>query len=149
MSGWTVEENLIEDSEFGILLGGGRQTTIKNNRFFRVAVNAHQEEPHTPIYMDNRGMGGEKSACEACNGSSCPVDSNYRVAMEVMQNPKWAKYNMSFEPNPCVPALNVIESNTFCRSGQGLVSVGGTACASCAIKSWDSVAKLNYEVDSC
>lgn len=94
-------------------------------------------------------MGGEKAVCEACNGSSCPVDSNYKVAMEVLKNPAWAKYNVSFQPNPCVPALNTIESNAFCRSGQALISVGGTTCPSCAIKSWESVAKLNYEVDSC
>ena len=149
MSGWTVEDNLIQDCEFGILLGGGRQTTIRNNRFFRVAVNAPLGEPHAPIYIDNRGMAGEKSVCEVCNESSCPLDSNYKVAMEAMKNPAWAKYNMSFQPDPCVPALNSIEGNVFCRSGQALFSVGGTTCPSCALKSWDSTATNNSEVDSC
>lgn len=149
MSGWIVEDNLIQDCEFGILLGGGRQTTIRNNRFFRVAVNAPRGEPHAPIYVDNRGMASEKSVCEACNGSSCPLDSNYKVAMEAMKNPAWAKYNMSFLPDPCVPALNSIEGNDFCRSGQALFSVGGTTCPSCAFKSWDSTATNNSEVYSC
>ena len=87
MSGWTVESNVIADSEFGILLGGGQQTTIKNNRFLRVEVNIALGVQHSPLYMDDRGMGSvETTMCKACgtaiaNGSSCPPNSNYAVVV--------------------------------------------------------------------
>lgn len=101
MSGWTIENNVIEDSEFGILLGGGRQTAIRHNRFLRVAVNTPAKAPHAPIYVDNRGMASvENAVCKACSGSSCPLNSNYAKAVIAMRNPAWRKYNISLVRRP-------------------------------------------------
>jgi hypothetical protein len=150
MSGWTVEGNTIEDSESGILLGGGRDTKIIRNSFLRVAVNLPKPmyDHHQPIYMDNRGMGGEKNVCTACNSSSCPPNSNYLRLVEALKNPAWAKYNISLA-NPCEPAGNVLECNRYCKSGNGLYGVGGTTCPSCALKIWGSTAANNYETGDC
>lgn len=50
MSGWTIENTTIFDSDVGILLGGGRRNRIINTTLIRV---------DTPLYMDKRGVGNE------------------------------------------------------------------------------------------
>jgi len=57
---------------------------------------------------------------------------------------------MHWQANPCEPALNVIECNEFCKSGQSLVSVAGTTtCPSCALKAWGSTEASNYGGTDC
>ena len=150
MSGWTVVGNVIEDSEFGILLGGGRDTTIEHNVFRRLSedlplVNASKGRA---IYIDDRGTGGDKALCSACNGSACGLNSNYAVVAAALRNPEWAKYNISLV-DPCVPRGIRIVCNEYCECGAGLYGVGGTTCPSCALKIWGSTATNNFESDHC
>jgi len=35
MSGWLIENNTVIDAQMGIMVGGGRDTIVRNNNFIR------------------------------------------------------------------------------------------------------------------
>lgn len=94
MSGWVVANNTFVDCQTGILLGGGRQSTLQGNYF---------QDVDTAVHFDNRGMGWQKSSCGV-------GEADYKAAQAVLPWPAWRKYNITLDV-PCVPVENTVSDN--------------------------------------
>ncbi len=73
MSGWLIEGNTVIDAQMGIMVGGGRDTVVKNNNFIGCDKGLH---------IDNRGMRGEKPSC---------LGADLTGLKAAMSTPTWAK----------------------------------------------------------
>lgn len=112
MSGWTFGPgNTIINSTQGVLLGGGRDNVIRDNKFVDNDVD---------VAFDNRGMNWQSKSCKyncsASLGSSC-----FRVALEAVnyQHPPYStafpKIVNIYDDHPCVPVNNLITGNRYCH----------------------------------
>merc|ERR1712228_42664 len=102
MSGWSVYNNTFINCQGGMLIGGGRRNTLKNN---------YCENVDYCVHIDNRGMVWEQTDCTPPDGSLW--NGLYSVNY---QEPPWSTaypeiVNIS---SPCVPVFNVIEANEYC-----------------------------------
>jgi parallel beta-helix repeat protein len=103
MSGWVVEGNTIIDAQMGIMVGGGRDTIVRNNNFIGCDIGLH---------IDSRGMGGEKPSCLGADMTSLNT---------AMASPAWAKYGLSAKMNPkemCSPVNASAIGNCFSHNLQ-------------------------------
>jgi hypothetical protein len=102
MSGWTIENTTIVDSDVGILLGGGRRNHIINTTLIRV---------DNPIYIDKRGVGSK-----SCTPTGLLMDGLRAVHY---QEPPWSTVHPEIvhiqEDRPCKPVYNTIRNFTFCH----------------------------------
>lgn len=110
MSGWSILENSFRNVYKGVQLGGGRRNTIANNTFYNVS--------YEPVHLDDRGMGGQRTSCEAggkfqqqleaLHYTRPPWSSHYPDLVDI-----WSSPQTMF---PCQPAFNRLVYNTFCRA---------------------------------
>lgn len=83
MSGWLIEGNTVIDAQMGIMVGGGRDTIVRGNKFIHCDKGLH---------IDNRGMGGEKPSC---------LGEDMVGLKAAMGTPAWAKYGLSAQMSEC------------------------------------------------
>ncbi len=102
-SGTLVEGNIIARTDNGMLLGGGRNNTFRNNV---TIATTH------PLVFDARGAGWASAACTTPGGIMHRNLANVPYTSSV-----WAtKYPWLAgipQKEPCLPRDNVIESNVF------------------------------------
>jgi hypothetical protein len=89
-----ILDNVIEDAQMGLMVGGGRDTVVSGNRFIGCDV---------AIHVDNRGMTGERPDC---------VGADMGNLVAVMAVPTWAKYGLSAQ-HPCIPENNTVTNNCW------------------------------------
>ena len=145
MSGWTIANNTFEDSETGILLGGGRRSTISGNTFKRCDIAVHYDWREDDF---------------SCN-SSQPASAKATRAW-----PAWDKYGITFD-HECLPAHDAVVGNRYCATPEFLhvcsadkascgTSKGGARKLNCYCTNvvgpaiieakWDSTVSNNREV---
>ena len=62
MSGWTIEDSVIDGADTGIMIGGGRRNRVRNNQFTNMTVSA--------VTLLNVGLNFEYAGCKStANGS--------------------------------------------------------------------------------
>ncbi|MBA3968384.1 MAG: right-handed parallel beta-helix repeat-containing protein, partial [Nitrospirales bacterium] len=109
-SGFSIHGNIFENVERGILLGGGRDTLIKNNIF---------KGTNLDVYIDGRGT--------FRHGPAWRPDSTIRKALAAMpyQAPPWStrypRLVNILKENPGNPLGNLVEHNIFLNSGKLLI----------------------------
>jgi hypothetical protein len=112
-SGYTIFGNVFEHCSRAVFIGGGDDNTVVNNVFVKCWKAAH---------VDNRGMGWQKKATDAPNGT-------LRTRLRAMpyKNDLWSREYPNLvnilEDDPNIPKRNVFRSN---------VSAGGL---------WDDIHK--------
>eukprot|EP00523_Entomoneis_sp_CCMP467_P005813 CAMPEP_0168745878 /NCGR_PEP_ID=MMETSP0724-20121128/14847_1 /TAXON_ID=265536 /ORGANISM="Amphiprora sp., Strain CCMP467" /LENGTH=632 /DNA_ID=CAMNT_0008793609 /DNA_START=70 /DNA_END=1968 /DNA_ORIENTATION=+ len=103
MSGYTLIDTAIVDSDIGILVGGGRRNRILNTTAIRVDM---------PIHMDERGFGHGKN------------DPLWRILMDGLravhyQRPPWSNRHpevaVLLQDRPGAPVYNAVLNLTFCH----------------------------------
>jgi hypothetical protein len=113
MSGFNITGNWIRDSDTGILLGGGRDHFIAQNRFVNVDI---------PIFWDKRGV------INVVNTAFCEPHGAFQTELENyhFQQPPWSirypELVSMFQDDPCAPANNVIHDFQFCWSNHSNAS---------------------------
>jgi len=112
MSGWDFYNNIISNSNLGVLLGGGRRNNIHNNYFFNNSYD---------IFFDNRGMTKEQFLCsKPCVKLPCFY---YELLVLNYTNPPYSTEYPElvdiYDYYPCVPIGNIIEDNTWCHINKG------------------------------
>lgn len=109
-SGWTIYGNIFENVDVGILLGGGRDTLIKNNIFKGTNID---------VYIDGRGT--------PRHGQAWRPDGTIRKALAAMpyQTPPWSDRYPELvnilDEEPGLPLGNRVEYNIFLHSGSLLI----------------------------
>jgi len=115
MSGWEFYNNTIINASTGVLLGGGRRNSIRDNVF----INNDND-----VHFDNRGQTWQLAYCR----ENC-TDNKGLVQKECFNaNLKSLKYTQPpysttfpellsiYEDHPCMPVYNTIEGNTYCHA---------------------------------
>ena len=127
MSSWSVYNNTFRNCSRGVLLGGGRLNTFKDNAFVDI--------DDVGIAFDNRGMGWQKQwDCAPKDGSKCvPLGGSCTCNVAGLQyelngpaGQQWrARYpalaksltdvNCQNSKDGNIPCYNTITNNTICR----------------------------------
>jgi len=127
MSGYSLINNTIFDSDTGILLGGGRDNRVVGNRFVRTAL---------PLMLDDRGLSWMKGSCRP-GGKFEEELKGYHY-----DRPPWSiRYpalNRTFDDRPCYPTRNVVEDFAFCgvEEGKSWIRTPGTKMEELVL--WDN-----------
>ena len=150
MSGWLFENNTVVNSTTGVLLGGGRQNTIRNNVFANNDLD---------VAFDNRGMNWQLAYCDynCTDASGVDQPACFRRELEGLhytQPPYATRYPELpgiFGDHPCVPVGNVVEGNRYChtRSSKGPSNTPFIDRDADTIASWLSTLGENTEFTEC
>ena len=103
MSGWLVEGNTVIDAQMAMLVGGGRDLVIKDNRFI---------DCDKALHIDSQGMTvGEKGYCLG------PCLTCLKIVMDANLS-AWAKYGLTDQMSPdpsalCSPVNMSVTGNCF------------------------------------
>ena len=135
-----MRNNSFVDSWVAVMLGGGRSTTIVENRFEKIT--------HTCIEYDNRGMRGK-------GGTLCkPPDGGFYKELEYLKvgQPPWStKYPelpKIATDYPCVPCYNNMSANSYCDVGGWITANNQQPVSAAQFKAWHSTAERNHECDA-
>lgn len=115
MSGWEFYNNTIINSSTGVLLGGGRRNSIRDNVF----INNDND-----VHFDNRGQTWQLAYCrENCTDNKGLVQKECFNAKLKSLKYTQPPYSTTFpellsiyEDHPCMPVYNTIEGNTYCHA---------------------------------
>jgi len=105
MSGWVIDQNVFQNCQTGIVVGGGRRNNVTDNHFLNCTLSIH---------FDNRGMNWQNSSCKPGGDFEQQLESvNY-------QHPPWSTaypemVNIMNE-HPCVPVYNFFMDNEYCET---------------------------------
>lgn len=128
MSGYSLINNTVLDSDTGILLGGGRDNRFIGNRFIRTDI---------PLSFDNRGL--------SWMSENCKVGGSFQVELDKYQyeQPPWStrypQLTGTFDDRPCTPVHNTIRGFAFCgvEGGKSWIQTPGTSMEQLVL--WDNL----------
>jgi len=103
MSGYIIMNNIVEDSDTGILLGGGRDNRIVSNRFINTDL---------PISFDSRGLSWDAARCQTGGEFQIELDKFGYNHMPWVE--RYPSLKRTFQDSPCTPVHNVIEDFRYC-----------------------------------
>lgn len=139
MSGYLVDNNSFVDSWVGVMLGGGRSTTITHNRFEKIT--------HAAIEFDNRGETWQKPYCDPEQADTFKHSFYSVLKRDKVEQPPWSvEYpylQRIAQDSPCVPVHNNMSYNSYCECGIWI-----TAKAQ-QIAEWESAAVGNVNRSAC
>jgi len=121
MSWHTIENCTFEDVQRGVLVGGGRGTTVRGNTFRNVDI---------AVDIDARGLSFESQRCNSTSGDLWKgLESiGYDTPPYSQRFPGLESFN---DGRACVPEHSVFESNTWCGGTFTTVSPGEQTAWNC------------------
>ena len=136
-SGYTIENNVCEDSHTCYFVGGGRDIIVRNNICRNVG---------TCLHMDNRGMNWQVDACTYnktytgdlvqglfnMNYKAPPYSTAFPEIVDTLSNRPCVPVNVSFLSNAACNATTLIDTSLTDLASWGDVFEGNTNASTCA-----------------